>query len=190
MTVKCPDAGSVIACLLRQIRKRKQPIIIERANMIEIKTHTEGDSRVSESVPTFTEFCNANVDHRKDVKKLIMEFSDMLAHNALEHDYTKTTEPYASMFYRDLCATIEGRMDFFDGEWSKLHYNVLERHHLKRHCPDDVNMLDVIEMICDCVAAGMARSGEVYDVDIPAEVLNKAVKNTVELLKSHIQVID
>ena len=81
-------------------------------------------------------------------------------------------------------------MDFFDGEWSKLHYNVLERHHLKRHCPDDVNMLDVIEMICDCVAAGMARSGEVYDVDIPAEVLTKAVKITVELLKSHIQVID
>lgn len=81
-------------------------------------------------------------------------------------------------------------MDFFDGEWSKIHYEVLERHHLKRHCPDDVNMLDVIEMICDCVAAGMARSGEVYDVDIPAEVLTKAVKNTVDLLKREIEVVE
>ena len=49
---------------------------------------------------------------------------------------------------------------------------------------------DVIEMICDCVAAGMARSGDIFDVDIPAEVLTKAVKNTVELLKSEIQVVE
>ena len=80
-------------------------------------------------------------------------------------------------------------MDFFDGEWSKLHYTELERHHLSRHCPDDVNMFDVIEMICDCVAAGMARTGDVTDVEIPPEVLTKAVKNTVEVLKEQVELI-
>jgi len=158
--------------------------------MITIKKHTEGDTRVAEGVPTIEDFNSANYDHVDDVKKLANQFSEMLNKRVRYHDWTKLREPYRSMFYRDLCDTIEGKMDFFDGKWSNLHYNELERHHLKRHCPDDVNMLDVIEMICDCVAAGMARSGEVYDIDIPAEVLTKAVKNTVELLKREIQVME
>ena len=158
--------------------------------MITIKKHTEGDTRVAEGVPTIEDFNSANYDHVDDVKKLANQFSEMLNKQVRDHDWTKLREPYRSMFYRDLCDTIEGKMDFFDGKWSNLHYNELERHHLKRHCPDDVNMLDVIEMICDCVAAGMARSGEVYDVDIPAEVLTKAVENTVELLKREIQVME
>jgi len=158
--------------------------------MIRIKKHTEGDSRVAERVPTFTEFNEANRDHVEDVQNLAYQFSKMLNRQVCDHDWTKLREPYRSMFYRDLCDTIEGKMDFFDGKWSNLHYNELERHHLKRHCPDDVNMLDVIEMICDCVAAGMARSGEVYDIDIPAEVLTKAVKNTVDLLRREIEVVE
>ena len=56
-----------------------------------------------------------------------------------------------------------------------------ERHHLNEHCPDDVNLIDVIEMICDCVCAGMARSGSVYPVTISSEILQKAVENTVNM---------
>ena len=114
--------------------------------MIRVKKHTEGDSRVAKAVPTIEEFDKANNDHVQDVKNLADEFSDMLKRQVMDHDFTKRLDPYRSMFYRDLCGTIEGKMDFFDGEWSNIHYNVLERHHLTRHCPDDVNMLDVIEM--------------------------------------------
>lgn len=157
--------------------------------MIQIKKHTEGDSRVAKELPTFQDFNNANLDHRNDVTNLISEFIHILSTKSSEHDWTKIKEPYRSMFYRDLCATLEGRMNFMDGEWANIHYNKLERHHLKQRCPDDVDLFDVIEMICDCVAAGMARSGDVYDVDIPAEVLTKAVANTVELLKDQIEVV-
>lgn len=87
-----------------------------------------------------------------------------------------------------MCNTIEGRIDFFDGEWSRLHYIELERHHLDRFCPEDVNLIDVIEMICDCVVAGKARSGDVYDINISDTILQKAVKNTVETLKLHVVV--
>ena len=46
-------------------------------------------------------------------------------------------------------------------------------------------------MICDCVAAGTARSGgDIYDVDIPADILTKAVKNTVEILKDEVEVVE
>ena len=157
--------------------------------MIKINKHTEGDSRVAKELPTFRAFDIANDDHRQDVKNVIGWFATTLVQWTKEHDWTKRDEPYRSMFYRDLCATLEGRMNFMDGEWAHLHYYEKERHHLKRHCPDDVNLFDVIEMLCDCVAAGMARSGDVYDVDIPAEVLTKAVANTVELLKDQIEVV-
>ena len=157
--------------------------------MIQIKQHTEGDSRVAKELPTVRAFDDANIDHRDDVKKLIARFAVMLKEWTQNHDWTKRDEPYRSMFYRDLCATLEGRINFMDGEWAHLHYYEKERHHLKQHCPDDVNLFDVIEMLCDCVAAGMARSGDVYDVDIPTEVFTKAVANTVELLKDEIQVV-
>ena len=158
--------------------------------MIKIKRHTEGDTRVAKGIPTISDFSSANMDHVNDVKNLARFFSDELIKRVQDHDWTKLSEPYRSMFYRDMCAVLEGRMDFFDGEWSRLHYNELERHHLKRHCPDDVNMIDVIEMICDCVAAGLARSGNVYDIDIPSDVLQKAVANTVNLLIKEVQVVD
>lgn len=157
---------------------------------VEIERNTNGDTRVAKRMPTIREFINSNDSHRRDVKRLIDRFCEILKCSSEDHDWTKVTEPYRSMFYRDMSSVIEHGMDFFDGEWSKLHYYELERHHLKRHCPEDVDLFDVIEMICDCVAAGMARSGEVYDLDISDGILTKAVKNTVEILKAQIKVIE
>ena len=57
----------------------------------------------------------------------------------------------------------------------------MERHHLNEHCPDDVNLIDVIEMIADCACAGMARSGNVYPINISSETLQKAVENTAQM---------
>ncbi len=48
--------------------------------------------------------------------------------------------------------------------------------------PDDVNLLDVLEHVADCVMAGMARSGSVYELKLSDELLQKAFKNTVKLL--------
>jgi hypothetical protein len=103
------------------------------------------------------------------------------------HDYTKKSEPEASLFYRELCATIEGKMDFEKGEWYPMHCQ-RERHHLNQYCPEDVNLIDVIEMICDCVCAGMARSGSVYPVKIPNEILQQAVENTVQMCIDAVEV--
>jgi hypothetical protein len=157
---------------------------------IKIERNTAGDSRVSKGCPTLKDFDHANNSHRKDVYCLVKRFCDLLEVNAMKHDWTKVEEPYRTMFYNDMCATIRGERDFFDGEWSRFHYYELERHHLKRHCPEDVNLLDVIEMVCDCISAGMARSGQVYDLDIDENILSKALANTVELLKNQIEVVD
>jgi hypothetical protein len=41
-------------------------------------------------------------------------------------------------------------------------------------------------MISDCVCAGMARSGEVRDLEIDDNILKKAVNNTVQMIKDMI----
>ncbi|MNR64760.1 hypothetical protein D3C85_1875120 [compost metagenome] len=51
-------------------------------------------------------------------------------------------------------------------------------------------MFDVIEMIIDNVAAGMARSGTIREVPIPNEILQLAVQNTAKLLSEQIEVVD
>lgn len=157
---------------------------------IKIEQNTAGDSRVSNGIPTIKEFDHANQAHQEDVKHLAGRFMQLLNKQVVKHDWSKTEEPYRSMFYNDMCADINGVRKFADGEWNKKHYNELERHHLRQHVPDDVNLFDVIEMMCDCIAAGFARSSEVYDLDIDPDVLMTAFDNTVELMKKQVEVVD
>jgi hypothetical protein len=78
--------------------------------------------------------------------------------------------------------------NFVEAEWYQLHINE-ERHHLLSRCPEDVNLIDVLEMIADCTCAGLARSCEVRDLEITTDILERAVKNTVELIKQKVEVI-
>ena len=61
-----------------------------------------------------------------------------------------------------------------------------ERHHLLSNAPEDVNLIDVFEYICDCVMAGLARTGEVTPLHLPPEMLTAAFQNTVEMLKQEV----
>ena len=149
---------------------------------IKIKRNTLGDTRTATEVPTFYEFNDANIEHRSDVSNMMNMVANMVRDSGKKHDDTKMDEPYRSLFYRELCEVIEKKMDNFeDGKWYPSHCKT-ERHHLNKYCPDDVNLVDVLEMICDCVCAGMARSGNVYPIEIPSEILQKAVANTEKML--------
>lgn len=85
------------------------------------------------------------------------------------------------MFYCDFLETMAGGIDFASGKWYQNHVNT-ERHHLLSRCPEDVNLLDVIEMIVDCVCAGKTRSGEIGGLEITPDILETAMKNTVKLV--------
>ena len=152
------------------------PIIVHK--------NTNGDSRVAKKVPTIDEFQYANRDHIRDVSKMMDSCCAQLHAQAEMHDWTKTTEPYQTMFYNDLCKAVRGEMNFMDGKWSHQHYDINERHHLAKNAPEDVNMFDVMEMLCDCAVAGKARSDEsgIYTPTIADEVLQRAFKNTFDLL--------
>lgn len=147
---------------------------------VKIKRNSNGDSRTAEGVPTFEEFHNANQMHMNDVERTMNEVGWEILHRGRQHDITKTI--LEEMFYRDMVDTIENRIKFTDGEWANIHYNN-ERHHLHRVVPEDVNFIDILEMICDCVCAGKARSEKEYvDVELDMQTLRKAYENTVKLI--------
>ena len=155
---------------------------------IRIKKNSLGDSRTAAHVPSREEFSESNNSHRNDVSNLMNAFADELRERADRHDWTKVEEPYAAMFYELLTSAIRGEKNFEEGEWARLHYCELERHHLTRHCPDDVTLFDVIECICDNVAAGMSRSGYAFPLELPDEILQKAFANTFEYIKAAVEV--
>ena len=158
---------------------------------IEIEKNCNGDSRVALRAPTIEEFDHANTLHRGDVIKLAYRFCDIMKHQAAGHDWTKSAEPYRSMFYRDLCSAINGDLIFMEGQWAKGHYNKWERHHLGHGSyKDDVNLFDVVEAICDMVAAGAARSGQVYPVEFDNDMLQKAVSNTIEIMWNQVEIVE
>ena len=156
---------------------------------IKIKQNTLGDTRTATKVPTFYEFAESNRSHVNDVSNMMNSIAEEIMSIGAIHDYTKINEPERSLFYRELCATIEGKTDsFVDGEWYPMHCKT-ERHHLNEYCPDDVNLIDVIEMICDCVCAGLARSGNVRPIEIDADILKRAVNNTVKILAEAVDIV-
>lgn len=124
---------------------------------------------------------NSSVQHIGDVRRGLAFFGAMLAEAATNHDTDKLTD--IAGFHRDFVT------GFTRTEWWDRH-RTLNRHHLLQAdgVPDDVNLIDVLDMIADCVMAGMARAGSVYPLDIAPDVLMRAFQNTVDTLKAHVVV--
>lgn len=153
-----------------------------------IKETKKCDTRTGES-----NFDKADVDKETDlhiqaVNKCGEFICDKISEQFANHDFTKNSTPeYLDAFTKALKTGFKGK-EFHELDWWEIHKNK-ERHHLKDRVPDDVNLIDVLEMVCDCVSAGLARTGEVYDVDLDGKILEKAFKNTADLLIKNIKVI-
>lgn len=146
---------------------------------IVIHKNPNGDTRTAPKGINFKQFQEANDSHIADVRAVMDEIGTMFCENGEKHDWTKKTEE--KMLYDDFLETMAGGIDFVSGKWYQYHVNT-ERHHLLSRCPEDVNLLDVIEMIVDCVCAGKTRSGEIRGLEITPEILETAMKNTVKLV--------
>lgn len=153
--------------------------------MITIYKNPNGDTRTAPKGIAFEQFQEANDMHIDDVKAVMYELSKMVDNAGENHDCTKKSQE--RMFYRDFVDTQQNGADFVSGEWYQLHVKT-ERHHLLSKCPVDVNLIDVLEMIADCTCAGLARNGEIRDLEIDTNILKREVKNIAELIKSMIEV--
>jgi hypothetical protein len=119
--------------------------------------------------------------HIRDVQEAHQFFSRKIAEALLSHDTDKITD--IDGFHKDFLT------GFKVSEWWDRHRK-LNRHHLTEDdgIPADVNLIDVLDFIADCVMAGMARSGSVYPLKLSPELLERAFQNTVTLLKSQVVV--
>lgn len=150
--------------------------------MIKVSKSPTADTRTCDFANTPKEvLLNSSLVHIGDVVKAMAFFSGRLIEAAGAHDYDKLTG--IDWFHADFVT------GFKETGWWDNHRKI-HRHHLAQAdgVPEDVNLLDILEYIADCVMAGMARSGEVYDLTMTPELLNRAFKNTVDLLKLQVEV--
>lgn len=136
----------------------------------------------SESIKTKEALKKATRSHISDVVSGMNFIADQIRSRAPSHDHTKLE--HLEDYFNAL-----NDPDFRNSKWRQYHARS-ERHHLKRFTPGDVNLIDVIEHLVDCTTAGMVRSrtGRIFDTDISPEVLTRAVRNTVNLIKNNVRV--
>ena len=150
--------------------------------MIEIWPSPIADTRTCDFANTSKDTLLASSrQHIADVGAALAFFSALITKQAVAHDTDKLTD--IDGFHRDFVT------GFAQTEWWDRHRQI-NRHHLMQDdgIPSDVNLIDVLDFIADCVMAGMARSGSVYELKPPPELLERAFQNTVELLKQQVVV--
>lgn len=150
--------------------------------MIEIERSPTADTRTCDFANVTPEtLVSSSLKHIDDVRQGLLLFMRMLSDASAIHDYDKLSK--ADWFHADFITGFKQT-----GWWDN--HRKIHRHHLAQEdgVRDDVNLLDVLEYITDCVMAGMARSGQVETVQISDELLREAFVNTVELLKSQIKI--
>ena len=151
--------------------------------MIQIGQSSTADTRTCDFATVSKDTLLASsAQHIGDVGQALAFFSALLTRQAVRHDTDKLTD--IDGFHADFLTGFKQT-----GWWDR--HRLLNRHHLTQAdgIPTDVNLIDVLDFIADCVMAGMARSGSVYPLHLPAELLELAFQNTVALLKAEVVVV-
>lgn len=160
----------------------KRPTVEDSKDILRIQSSPTADTRSCDwSKVSKDTLCDSSVQHREDVKQGFEFFVRMMRRQAELHDHDKLSD--IDGFHRDF------KTGFAQTEWWDKHRKI-NRHHLLQEdgVPEDVNLIDVLDLIVDCTMAGMARTGEIYPITVAPEVLWRAFENTCALLKSHIVV--
>lgn len=159
---------------------KDRPTVIDADDFIRILPSPTADTRSCDwSKVSKDQLCDSSVQHREDVRKGFEFFMRIMARQAELHDHDKLSN--IDGFHADF------QTGFEKTEWWDTHRKI-NRHHLLQEdgVPEDVNLIDVLDLIVDCTMAGMARTGEIYPITLSPDVLQRAFENTCELLKSHI----
>lgn len=150
--------------------------------MIYIRKSPTADTRTCDfKAVTKEQLANSSRQHIGDVRSAIIWFIRRLYSAGEIHDADKLTN--IDQFYADF------QTGFEQTTWWDRHRKI-NRHHLgdADGVPVDVNLIDVLEYIADCVVAGMARSGRVTPIEIDPDVLWRAFKHTAEMLEREVMV--
>lgn len=164
--------------------------MFEKYPRIYVEKSNNNDTRTCDHMPSQKELLNLSEIHIQDVSHGMDFIAHQISSAGRNHDFTKIT--HTKQQWEDFKTVYDSnnKINFCDLKWCN-HHNISERHHLNDFVPEDVNLIDVIEMIVDCVMAGKARSndGIIYPIEIKNEVLQKAVQNTMKLVENQVVII-
>ena len=152
--------------------------------MIRITKSPTADTRTCDWSKVTKEDLELATDyHIEDVHNVLRYLGTQLELVGVNHDQDKLEN--LDQFYADF------QTGFANTTWWDKHRKI-SRHHLASEdgVPENVSLLDVLEYIADCVCAGMARSGSVYELKMDPDVLMRAFKNTVEFVKKNVEVVE
>lgn len=151
---------------------------------IKIKKSTDADSRTAKGELSKKKLEKASLQHIRDVEVGMLFFASLIRDAGRKHDFTKIT--HLDEFWEDYKQGLADE-EFKKADWYQTHINK-ERHHLNSNIPHDVNLVDVLEMIVDCIMAGHARFGEVNPsfLELSPDLLEKAYWNTIYLLNGNL----
>lgn len=150
--------------------------------MIRINPSPTADTRSCDYKKVSKEQLSASsIQHILDVNEALAYFRRLLRQASERHDYDKLDD--LDGFHADFVTGFE-KHDWWD------RHRKLNRHHLTMEdgIPEDVNLIDVLDYIADCIMAGMARTGTVYPLELPSDLLKRAFDNTVAMLKAEVVV--
>lgn len=125
------------------------------------------------------------ITHTRNVRAVLRFFSDRMEASAQKHgqDMKESINDYHSAF-------VSG---FKNPKWFEEHRRH-SRHHLDHPAgiPDDVTLLDVLEHIAERVATAAGRTGELTreEASIDLDLVRKAFRNTVQLVRDNVEIAD
>ena len=154
----------------------------DKIKPIKIKKSSTADSRTCDvSKVTKDQLKNSSFMHLEDIHLGTAFLIKLLKDADRKHDFDKIED--IDGFYSNFKSNFQNR------EWLDNHYKI-HRHHLNENTPEDVNLIDVLEMIVDCTMAGLGRSGEARPIELSNELLQDAVKNTTNLLVNNTEIVE
>ena len=153
---------------------------------IRIRMSPSADTRTADNMVSKDELRQSSEMHILDVQRAMKWLENKMEEAAKRHDWTKIE--YLNQFYKQFHNAQETG-EWGNGWYDKIHI-VKERHHLNDNCPDNVSLIDVLEMLCDCVMAGLARTGEYHPEEPDPEILVRAYRNTAKMLVENTEIVE
>lgn len=153
-------------------------------NRIIIEPTRGADTRSATETPSKETLLSESHLHRSHVRRAMAAIAAEVIERAERHDHTKVE--LIDQFHDNFGKAMRKEIEFKDHPWWTAH--LTEKHHINDRLHDDADLLDLLEMIADCTCAGMARTGKVFPIEIPSDVLQKLLANTAAKLLAAVEV--
>lgn len=146
-----------------------------------LKNTQNADSRTADENLTLETLREATEQHINEVNQCMDMIGDMIKEAGKNHDWTKLDN--FEKEYGPLVLSGIPNEEFIASDWHNRHI-FTERHHITWDPKPDMNLIDVIEHICDVVCAGKGRSGRITskNCEMDPKQLYRAYWNTVKLV--------